>query len=86
LKSVGFTITRAPFDSFHSVAPMLAIGEDDTILPLAGTLSMSALPERLSVYAMIGAFAARSNTARRPPSVGTGTPSFSGVCAMITRF
>ncbi len=86
LKSVGLTITRAPFDSFHSTAPMLEIGFAATIFPAAGAFSMRFSDERFSVHAARVAFDALSNAARSPSRVGCGTPSLIGDCAMITRF
>ena len=87
LKSVGFTITRAPFESFHSAAPMLVIGFDETILPAGGRgLDERCPTKRSRSMRDTVAFAARSNAARTPALRRTATPALIGDCAMMTRF
>ncbi len=86
LKSVGFSNTRTPFDSFHSVTPTSLISRSDTTLPPTGSLSTSCWDRAFSAYAVMSARFTASNAARSSPEVGLTIPGLSGDVVTRTRF
>ena len=85
LKSVGFSHTSTPFDSFSTVAPISGTVRREATLPGAGGFSTSSRPAVASAHRSTGALAARVIAARSVSAVGGGMSFFSGATPSTTR-
>jgi hypothetical protein len=82
---VGFSTTRTPFDSVHSVMPSPSFAAVFATLPGFGNGSSSGLALTVSTYAVSLSPPADLITAASAVSSGTVTPSFFGALTATTR-